>query len=396
MNRMNTLYGRFYFKFIYRGRFLVKIIWILKILLSQIVYFFSPNKASEKIWLIGTGDDRFENNARAFYEYLEKEHDEISLYWIAKNISSIPINGKVIKKGSIKNYVLLQKAEVGFFSHSDSDIGPGFFRIVNNRKIVLVLLDHGFASIKKMKDDYYKGMRYDMICSASKFEKNIKVRTGLKEKKVIITGFARCDNFMISENNNCVSKILFMPTWRNWYIDGNKDYTNNNTYKVYCQLFNDDSFRRMCEENNITVTFILHPTFEMYFRIDNDLLKKHFGNWVNVIANRGDIRDSMNDSDLFITDYSSMCFDFVYMNKKILLYWFDEEEYREKVGIEDIDDKLNNIICRNISELEEKILRLLVDKQLEIKEMSEYFYMYHDKKNCERIYMNVLDIINNE
>ena len=42
--------------------------------------------------------------------------------------------------------------------------------------------------------------------------------------------------------------------------------------------------------------------------------------------------DMLKHSDALVTDYSSIFWDALYMNKKTILFWLDENEYKQKTA----------------------------------------------------------------
>lgn len=75
----------------------------------------------------------------------------------------------------------------------------------------------------------------------------------------------------------------------------------------------------------------------------------------------------LKESRLIIADYSSVAFDFAYMNKPLLYFQFDEEEYRTKHYKNDIFLMKKWIFgnCLLYKKLENKI-EYLVEKSFKI------------------------------
>lgn len=49
-----------------------------------------------------------------------------------------------------------------------------------------------------------------------------------------------------------------------------------------------------------------------------------------------DVQQLLKESLLLITDYSSVFFDMMYMNKPVIFYQFDENQYRKVIIKKDI------------------------------------------------------------
>ena len=103
-----------------------------------------------------------------------------------------------------------------------------------------------------------------------------------------------------------------------------------------------------------------------------------------------DIQSALKESELLITDYSSVFFDFAYMVKPILFYQFDYDNFRKgqyaegyynyKDGlgeaVNDLDEILNVLATslENGNKISEKY-----------KKRCEDFFTIRDSNNCKRI-----------
>ena len=178
---------------------------------------------------------------------------------------------------------------------------------------------------------YYKNTKFKyFICGAKKEYDYIKEKFGYPDGNVIYTGFPRFDNLY---NNNVNKKqILIMPTWRNWLgremnsFGQQFNFLNTDYFKNWNGLLTDSEFIKYIEDNNYIVYFYPHLNMQKFlnsFRTDSSNIK--------ILDNSlYDIQDLLKDSQLLITDYSSVYMDFAYMKKPIIYFQFDYEEYRKK------------------------------------------------------------------
>ena len=109
-----------------------------------------------------------------------------------------------------------------------------------------------------------------------------------------------------------------MPTWRNYITEENfdkSDYKNE-----WFGLFYSDRLNELCKKYNYKVLIQLHP-----------IMKKFVGNFViseNVQFSNGErYQNLFLKSKILITDYSSTAFDMAYLNKKVIYFQFDEEDF---------------------------------------------------------------------
>ena len=111
-----------------------------------------------------------------------------------------------------------------------------------------------------------------------------------------------------SINNQKRKRIIYMPTFR----DSNPLYIN--------AAFPDwNEFNTFCKNCNIEVYLKLHRVTPM----PCDFSYSH----IHIIDNSIDIYPILPLFDMLITDYSSIMYDFALMNKPVVLYVFDLEDY---------------------------------------------------------------------
>ena len=100
---------------------------------------------------------------------------------------------------------------------------------------------------------------------------------------------------------------------------------------------------------------------------------------------------------LLITDFSSVFFDFAYMQKPVLYYQFDEEEYRASHYAQGYFDYRRDGFGEVVTE-ETELLELLeqylendCSLKPEYRQRTEGFFTLHDMHNCERIYNEIIE-----
>ena len=111
-----------------------------------------------------------------------------------------------------------------------------------------------------------------------------------------------------------------------------------------------------------------------------------------------DVQELLKESNLLITDYSSIAMDFAYMKKPLLYYQFDYEMFRKGHYREGYFSYLEDgfgAVCTNMEELFKQLHRL-VERGLKIEpvyeQRSDQFYERRDQNNSERNYLAIKEI----
>lgn len=312
--------------------------------------------------------------------------------------------GNVVVENSLKHYIVyfLSKKIASAFQNWAIPKNSILYRLklkgFFNKKIIF--LQHGIVK-EYLPTLFYNVKKYDLfICGAEPEYNYIKEKFGYPDKNLAYTGLARYD--ALHESVLLKNEILLIPTWRQWLgltslvIEREKDierFLTSNYYKTYESLINNYQLHKFLEENNYQFLFYLHPEtqrFRKYFKAENSRIK---------IVSREDVvlQDLLKTSRLLITDYSSVAFDFGYMNKPILYYQFDTEEYYRNHYQKGYFDYEKNGFGKVVSN--ENILIQEIEKIKQIKGMPEIykqrkseFFKIYDNCNCCRIYKAIKDI----
>ena len=146
--------------------------------------------------------------------------------------------------------------------------------------------------------------------------------------------------------------ILYAPTFRdNQYQAG-----RGHTYKLGINLL------RLKEELMDEGYIIL---MRLHYLVSNSIDISQFKNFVYDVSNYEDINDLYIISDMLITDYSSVFFDYANLKRPILFFMYDLEEYKNNIRdfyldlnelpgpiVENEKDLIKNI--RNIKDISKK------------------------------------------
>jgi len=256
------------------------------------------------------------------------------------------------KKNIIEYYEELYSCKVVVTTHSNNL----YFLNPNDRKYIQ--LWHGFIlkglglmdkcvplSRKKNVDDW---KRYDVVTSYSlMYSSLINACFGGNTHLYRITGAPRNDFLFKSDGRKLLSNLLnielhdkkilfFMPTFRSnfytQYISGNKSWENIFGFKE----FDNKEFSYFLQKNNIVLILKMHPYEELFVSeiIKNQDIKNTFLIFDDTLEkSKIDSYEIINACDLLITDYSSIYFDFLLLDRPIIFTPIDLDEYIENAGM---------------------------------------------------------------
>jgi CDP-glycerol glycerophosphotransferase (TagB/SpsB family) len=193
---------------------------------------------------------------------------------------------------------------------------------LNIEYITYICLGHGISYLKDfLYKDYYSCDIYDkiLIPNSKMIISNAK-KFGWKDKNIIKIGLPRWDIFTYNNSKELrqfQNKSIFtMFTWRELKAEQN---ISKHYFKNIFKLINDNSLNSILKENNIILYFCLHHMFEKYkflFNINKNIK----------YINQNKIFECLNNSDLVITDFSSVIFDFIIRKKPYIIYIPDSED----------------------------------------------------------------------
>ena len=303
-------------------------------------------------------------------------------------------------KKRLEKYRLVFRSKLVITTH-------GFYRLRNDN--VMLNLWHGMplksmSLMNKSKEDAIGYIEDDYFLSTSEFfNTTMNSCIGIEADKYYIGGYPRND-YLFKENGkknlklltkkaNDKKIIMYMPTYRDLSTGKGSE---NNIFRF--NEFDFKKFNNFLESNNLMFLLKLHPNEERQFL---DAYKNYNSNNIFLIkgedleAEKMDFYKILNAADILITDYSSVYFDYLLLNRPILFTPTDFEEYKAHRGflLEPYDFWAPGLKCGNQDELERNILASIKDPNMYKKEretIRDLIHKYQDAKSTDR----VMDLIN--
>lgn len=370
--------------------------------------FFKKKYLKNDIWLINEKIDEARDNGFALFKYVRENHPEIPIYYVitknSKDLSKLIPFGNVVYYGSIQHFILYLNADVLISSQTlPYPMGRklsellSFCRLKSPKKI---WLQHGITKDKLPHSGMdYEIFQYDLIsCAAEQERQFIISEYNYPEKNVVNVGFCRFDT--LSSDTSEKVKIIVMPTFRKWLAPKKRipteveieNFKKSIFFKNYTQLLNELAI----QTNNVEIIFYMHYGLQPFSKCFE---QKFSSNPKIVIAKSEDydVQKLLVNSNLLITDYSSVFFDFAYMKKPEVYFQFDQKEYRKGHYNEGYFSYANNGFGNIVVNVEDAIVE--VKNSLENGMSEKYiervdkFFSYFDRNNSERTFNRIKSLL---
>ena len=409
MKKIKVLIINFCKKHVFFRKFLRKMKLFVGNLKYSFYYVLFPID-NKMIFFESFNGNSFSCSPKAIYNYLIS-HDEYKDYkfiWAFKDLEKDHIknnkNTIIVKSKSFKYYYYLSKSKY-WIVNSLLDLS-----VIKKSKQVYVQCWHG-TPLKKLrcdinvtggvlntKEEVIKRNNLDVKkidyfispskYATSKFISAFNLKELNKEKIIIEKGYPRNDK-LINYNNNDIEKIkkdlhiptdkkviLYAPTFRDDEHTSGVGYT----YKLNIDF---DSLQK--ELKDYIILFRAHYFIANSFEFDK------YKDFIYDVSKYDDINDLYIISDLLITDYSSVFFDYAILERPIIFYMYDYDNYKNNLRDFYIDLKeLPGPIVKD----EKNLVTSIKEKNNKYKNMyssfNKKFNPYEDGKSAERVVKEIL------
>ena len=368
------------------------------VLMFRLIYLvLYPFYKNRRIWMFMDRRESADDNAEHLYNYAITQKDKIDKYFTVNEDSSdfkrLSNLKNLLPFYSFKQRINYLFAEKIISSHPDENILNPFYNkndtsyagLINSDKI---FLQHGVTkdNVSSWLHKYDKNL--SLITTVSDTERDSFLDEGYNYSPEIIQtlGFARFDN--LNKKENLSKQIVIMPSWRENLYEMTPNYIKESEYfKHINSLINNDQLIEICKKYGFKIIFKPHPLVYEFIELfdTNDYV---------TVDNDSTYQDLFKNSDLLITDYSSVAFDFSYMKKPVIYYQyakdynFEEGYFKyETMGFGEVIEKENELIS-----LIEEYLKNYCEMKKLYKKRVDTFYKYNDKNNCKRIYDYILKL----
>ncbi|HDZ4972888.1 TPA: CDP-glycerol glycerophosphotransferase family protein, partial [Campylobacter jejuni] len=320
-------------KLLFNNNFINDLSLVLKALNKQK----KQRAKNANLWIFADMASRADDNAEHLYRYVMNNHPKQKIVFALRKDSTDYLRLK--KEGfnladprSLYFKYLLYKASKIISSHIDKYIFNAFGGDTLKTK-EFVFLQHGV--IKDDISNWVNKRKIDVFITSTKAEYNSIAgdfnHYKFSTKEVVLTGLARWDA-LIKNNVLNTKQILIMPTWRE-YLSGkmqkygvrakNPDFIKSLYFQKWQEFLCSKELEKLAKKYGYRVVFMPHPQVRMY--LDDFNLPSYI-----ITSYKTTIQELFCKSSLMITDYSSVAFEMAVLNKPVLYYQFDKEEFFAK------------------------------------------------------------------
>ena len=354
-------------------------------------------------WLFMDREIQADDNAEHLYRYVMQHHPEHKIYFVLRRDSHdwnrlYKEGFNLLAYGSKLHEFILRSCSKIISSQIDYYITNYFGDNSLNCK-QFIWLQHGV-----IKDDLStwlnkKRLNIFLTTTQKEFESIVQDYSRYKftTKEVKLCGLPRHDA-LITANKCKTGNILIMPTWRHYLMGEQINHGNirkknpNFMQSKYAQSWS--SFLNSNELRNIHFKYSIEFIFFPHSNIQPYLDEFKIPNYINIMKHsNSSIQQLFLQSDLMITDYSSVAFEMAFLFKPIIYYQFDEKEFfsshtydkgyfdyrKQGFGPVVTDENQLLYILKNI------IKNKFKQEYIYIERIKNTF-LFRDGKNCDRVY----------
>ncbi|HET7578222.1 MAG TPA: CDP-glycerol glycerophosphotransferase family protein [Bacillales bacterium] len=327
-------------------------------------------------------------NPRAIYEYLQEHHPEYKAYW--------SVNGKFTelferrgipyaRRFSLKWLWLMPRARYWVINARMPAWIPKpkhteYLQTWHGTPLKKLAADMGQVHMpgtnsQKYKKNFLKeAKKWDYLISPNAYSSVIFWRAFQFDQTMIESGYPRNDYLFHNNNPEAIDRlkercglpldkkvILYAPTWRDDQFHGKGRYK----FDLDLDL---NQMREQLEDEYVVI-------LRMHYLVAEQFDLGPYEGFAYDFSTYEDIRDLYLISDLLITDYSSVFFDYANLKRPIIFYVYDIDRYRDTLRgfYFDIEEQAPGPLVKTTDGVIEAV-RNFEDARFALPEAFEAFY----------------------
>lgn len=304
--------------------------------------FFTKLPIKEDLVLLESFQGRsYSDSTKYIYEYMLEHYPNKKYVWSMNEKREIPGNPKQVKRLSLSYYYYLAKSKY-WISNSRM---PN--HVIKRKENIYLQTWHGTPlkrlagdmeevhmpgtnSVKYKRNFFNETQKWDYLVSPNAYSSEIFKRAFWFDKKMIESGYPRNDILYTKNDEEHITKIkkelgipvekkviLYAPTWRD------DEYYEKGKYKFSLKLDLDKMRDKFGDEYVIIL--------RMHYFVASQMDVSHLEGFAYDLSSYSDIGELYLISDILITDYSSVFFDYAHLKRPILFFTYDIDKYRDSL-----------------------------------------------------------------
>ena len=366
----------------------------------MVMYFSMLMPRNKKIYIFGAWlGEKYADNTRALFECVQKRKN-IRAIWISKNKSVVEevreLGYEAYYYASLKGIAVQLRAKYVFVTNGISDVNHAFMG-----RAVFINVWHGVPLKKIGYDDSYAA-NWDSV--PRKIRDKI-VNVALGREYVVATSETIANIYESAfrrpkEQILCLGQprndVFFKPRDKQWF-QGKKIILYAPTHRkegketmALSKLFQLDKWNAFCE------------TYDYYF-----VVKKHFYHkgeqeqlepYARILDVTGQTIDTqllLMETDILITDYSSIYIDYMLLNRPILFYAYDYEAYlkEDRQMYFEYESVAPGPISTTDSQLLVELEHCIVNKNYHMDRRKEILNLFYCEAGRQAVSDELLDLV---
>ncbi|OIN65878.1 CDP-glycerol--glycerophosphate glycerophosphotransferase [Exiguobacterium sp. KRL4] len=282
----------------------------------------------------------YSDNPKALYLKLREQHPELKLIWIFAKEPTDDVKAACpdwVLRNSPKYYYCMARARYWIFNTRQP------LSLKKRRTTTYVQTWHG-TPLKRLgldmeevhmagttteqykKNFYQQAQEWDYLLSPNAYSSEIFKRAFGFSGTLLESGYPRNDLLYAPDRDQQGETIkrkldvpankkviLYAPTWRD------DEFMTKGQYRFNLQLDLQQMQKRLGQDYIVLL--------RMHYLIAEHLDLDAYAGFAYDVSSYGDIAELYLISDLLITDYSSVFFDFAHLNRPMLFFTYDLEKY---------------------------------------------------------------------
>ncbi len=309
----------------------------------------------------------YSDSPKYIYEYMLKKRQGHKLVWVLNKNQKIPGNPKIVRRFSLKYYYYIARAKyiVSNVRMPNSYIkrdrqkylqtwhGTPLKRLAGDMEAVHM---PGTNAVRYKRNFNNETDKWDYLIAPNPYSSEIFKRAFWFNNTMLETGYPRND-ILTNDNNPVIIRsikeklnlprdkkvILYAPTWRD------DEYYKVGKYRFSLQLDLERLRARFGEEYIILL--------RMHYVVASKMDLTGLEGFAYDVSGYDDVSELYLISDMLITDYSSVFFDYANLKRPILFFTYDLEKYKDQLRgfYIDMETELPGPLLRNNDELFEAV-----------------------------------------